>query len=298
MSTYRNCYDILEEVRLGLNEYSTAYLQGTSTSGAYQNSYLVRKINAAQRYLYALLFKAKPEHFLTAPTSIAVTSSVITKPADLYRIYELRDADGNKVFPSDPRDLPVGGGVGSENLYYEQAGNIRLNKSGVTATYTIVYYTQPHDLTQGTAANTNTLATTATPIADYYNNVLLEDITGSAVLTISDYSASRVITPASGSLASASYYGTISDLPENFHHFIGPKAIQLVNMEFPVAQGADSNSSLLTTKLNEWESRLAAELAAFTGPAADVDIEDIFADYGVSNSRRGVNVPGQGYGFR
>jgi len=296
MGTYYNCYDILAEVRQGLNEYSTALLQASSTSGAYLNNYLVKKINASQGFLYALLFRVKPELFLTAPTNITVTSSVITKPSDFYKLYELRDQNGNKVYRSDARDLPVAGGTGLSNLYYEQGNYFRLNKEGVSETYKITYYTKPRELTQGSAPSNNTLATSAKAIADYYNGIILEDITGDAVMTITDYTDGRVIT-ASKTLAKDSFYGTVSELPESLHQFIAPKAVQLINIEFPIAQGSPSGASLLSVELNDLDNRILNEIIALTGDV-DVDIDDIFSDYGGNGSFMGYKVPGQGYLFR
>ncbi|RPI88692.1 MAG: hypothetical protein EHM41_00015 [Chloroflexi bacterium] len=298
MSTYLNCHELLAAVRQGLNEYSTARLQATSTSGAYLNDYLVRKINAAQRQLHALLFRYMKDDFLTAPTDITVTSSVITLPADFYILNELRDQDGYKVFKSEARDLPVNSGSGVENLYYRRGRTFRLNKSGITDTYKISYYSQPRELTQGVAAGTNTLASSAKAIADYYNNMTLEVANDGSVFTISDYTAARVVTPSTGSLTNAYYYGLVSDLPENFHHLIAPRAIQLVNLEFPVAQGALVNASLAQVYLTEWKDMVADELIAYTGNDVDIDIEDIFGDYQSSGPSRGVNVPGQGYMFK
>ena len=58
MATYiGNCYSLLEAVREGVNENSTPLLQGTSTSGKYQNSWLIQKINESQRLIHAILLK-------------------------------------------------------------------------------------------------------------------------------------------------------------------------------------------------------------------------------------------------
>lgn len=89
MPTYSgNCYEILSQVRYGINEFSLAYVQGTDVNGAFKNEELIRQINNAQNYLWAVLFEAFPEYFLK-PADIAFTNSVAVLPADCFKIKEL-----------------------------------------------------------------------------------------------------------------------------------------------------------------------------------------------------------------
>ena len=63
MATYLNGYTLLEKVRILLNEYSTAYVQATDTTGKYLNSQIMDGINNAQRFIYNFLLRRIPYEF-------------------------------------------------------------------------------------------------------------------------------------------------------------------------------------------------------------------------------------------
>ena len=290
MSTYHNCYSVLGDVLRGLNDYSTARHNGTSTSGPFDNTWIVNKINVAQKDIYNILMKRIPENFLTS-ASLTFTNSIATLPWDFGKRKRLVDDHGSKVFLSSVDVLPTNAGVGSDQLFYQKGRTYVLNKAGVTKTYTLYYYTKPRDMHQGTAsagASTSiTFASTAKVIADYYNGLTLENITADWVNTISDYTAARVAT-ITGTAAASDYYGTVSELPEEFHHLIAPRAIQLCSMEHPRAQQKPSLADI-----TGWLDMLDAALLAFAGSDSDVGIEELFTDYaGGSSSIGGVNIPG------
>ena len=69
---------------------------------------------------------------------------------------------------------------------------------------------------------------TARKEADYYNGMKIENITDNWFDTISDYTAAQVATLAAQTGAASKYYGLISELPEDFHGLIAPKAILLM----------------------------------------------------------------------
>jgi len=275
MATYDNCYEILKNVRKGLNEYSTGLLQGTDTSGPHSNEYLVQKINAAQRLIYAILLKRIPEEFFE---EIALTGvdSVYTLPWDFGRLLYFKDTDGNQVFKLSEKRRHLTEETGSDRLYTKRGNTLVLDKDGVTDIYTLFYYRKPRDLDQGKAsaggAETITLATSAKKIADYYNEMTIENVTKDWIDTIDDYSAARVAT-ISETAAASDYYGIVSDIPEPFHHLIAPKAVHLVKVESPLAQEKLTERDLLT-----WQRMLIDALTAFCG-SDDEDIEDIFCDY-------------------
>lgn len=227
MGTYVNAYEILSQVRYDLNEYSTAFVQATDTSGSFQNSQLMAKINQAQRMIWNMLFVNIPEIFLTS-TSLSFSSSTATLPTDFYKIRRLEDSDKVKIEPITLNEKYVYTDSGSKYQYYRYGNTLQIDKSGVSGTYTIWYYTRPRNLDQGVSsaggALSLTLATTAPKIADYFNNMTIENITDDWTDTISDYSAARVCTLAAQTGAASKYYGIVSELPEAFHHLIQPRA--------------------------------------------------------------------------
>jgi len=281
MSTYENCYEILGDVRKGLNEYSAGLLQGTDTSGPHSNEYLVKQINKAQRYVYGILLRRIAEEFLQE-TNLTGVSSVYTLPWDFGRLLYFKDENGNQVFSVNPKRLKLVNETGSDRLYYRKGNTLVLDKDGVTETYTLLYYRKPRDLTQGKAAAgggaTITLADTAKLIADYYNGMTIENITQDWVDTMDDYTAARVAT-ISETAAQDDYYGIVSDIPEMFHHLIAPKAAHFVKLESPVAQ-----EKVTDRDLKEWYGLLIEALQAFAG-SDDEDVEDLFCDFDQS---RGV----------
>jgi len=195
--TYENCYKILEDLRHVLDEHSDAYVQGSDTSGAFQNSYLISEINRAMRFLFGALFKRKPEQFITS-ASLTASSSVLTLPWDFGAVALLRDSDGNKVYPISVHLLHRDGVTGSKRLYRRVGNTLVIDQDSVSDTYTLYYFTKPRDITMGQSsagsALSLTLATSAKAIADYYNGMTIENITDDWTDTISDYSAARVAT--------------------------------------------------------------------------------------------------------
>jgi len=280
MSTYENCYEILGSVRHGLNEYSDNLHSGTDTSGAHQNSYLVKMINKAQRHIYGILLPRMPEVFLES-TSLTGVDSVFTLPADFGRLLYFKDENGNQVFKINPKKLRLTEETGSDQLYYRKGNTLVLDKAGVTKTYTLIYYRRPRDLDQGKAsagaATSITLATSAKLIVDYYNGMVLENITQDWTDTIDDYTVARVATVSETAVA-ADIYGIVSDLPEPFHFLIASKAIMLVKTESPVAQ-----EKITKYDLSAWHDQLVEALTAYSG-SDDGDVEDLFLDFDVNNS--------------
>ena len=289
MGTYHNAYQILGDVREGLNEFSTALQQGTDTYGKYSNSYIMLKINRAQRMLYAKLFKRIEEHFLTSVDLVGV-DSVYTLPWYFGKIRRFEDENDIKVLPVSIDHRPTVNGRGSDSLYYHKGNTLVLTRSGVTKTYTLWYYKKPRELDQGAATATDTLASTAKEIADYYNGMTIEQVeTTTDQGEITDYTAARVIT--SGiTLASTKYYGIVSDLPEMFHQLIAPLGVMLCKAEHPVSPEKPTKS-----EIGFWNDELEDAIVAFAGNKGDVPPEDIWTDFGGGRGGGGVNIPGQGY---
>lgn len=291
MATYENCYSMLGDVRLGLNEYSTTRHQGSSTSGVYNNGWLVQRINDAQRQIYNLLMNRAPEKFLTS-ADLSISSSAATLPWNCGTIAEMKDENGYKVYPSSISVLPVDGVSGSDRLYYEHANNtVTLNKSGVTETYKLWFYIKPRDLIQGKCVTDDTLDDATYPgkaIADYYNSMILESITGDWAALVTDYSAARVITCTS-TLSTDDYYGFVSEIPETFHNLIVPRAVQLAKALHPRSQEKPT-----VTEINLWRDQLQDAIIAWAGMAADVSQEEIWTNMG-GGVIGGAYLPDQGY---
>lgn len=287
MPTYENCYEILKNVRMGLNEYTSNMLNGTDTTGPHSNTYLVKQINNAQRYLYGILFQRIPEEFLEETTLTGV-NSVYTLPWDFGRLLYFKNEAGRQVYPTSIKKLRLTNETGSDRLYYKKGNTLVLDKAGVTESYVLLYYKKPLDLEQGQAAagaaTSITLATSAKKIADYYNSQLIENITKDWVDTITDYSTARVAT-ITETAAANDFYGTISNLPEMFHHLIAPKAIMLVKASSPVVQEKPSRQ-----EISDWNEQLIETLRAFVG-SDDSDPEELFLDYDQNQSA------GYGYGY-
>jgi hypothetical protein len=274
MPTYANCYEILSQVRYGINEFSTALVQSTDTTGSFKNEELIRQINNAQYYLWAVLFGQFPEYFLTS-ASIAFSSSVATLPADCFKIKEVSDSDGYPLSPISVNQRHISGG--SSLLYYRYGNSLRIDEDSVTETGTFWYYSRCRELDTGLTsaggATTATLATTSKAIADYYNNMKIENVTDSTVDTITDYTAARVCT-VSNTWAASKYYGIVSDLPEIFQPLISEYAILQLkkNPKVPL-QVTPADVALFGEMLRE-------AMKSFAGTQnGDVSIDSIINDF-------------------
>jgi len=288
MGTYHNAYDILYDMREGLNDFSTALVQGTSTYGKFSNTYLTNKMNRAVRLIYARLVRRIPEAFM-ADSAVSVSSGVITLPWDFGQIRRLEDENDLKVFPVDVDKRPTHGGRGSDRLYRRDGNTLVLTDTSFNGTYHLWYFQKPRELDVGKATGSDTLAATAKAIADYYNGMTIEDITGSQIATITDYSVARVIT-SSITLANNSYYGIVSDLPEMFHQLIAPLGVIIAKAEHPSTPEKPTKAE---TEL--WKSEFDDAVNAFGHMQGDVDMEDIWTDFTPDPFIGGIDIPGQGY---
>ena len=228
MPTYSgNAYEILSQVRYSLNEYSTAFVQATDTTGAFLNAFLMKHINDAQNFLFSAVSAQMPHLFLKS-TTLTGTASVYALPADFWRMKRLENSDGVKIHPINVDQKHLDDGQGTPYGYYRYGSSLRIDQDSFTETLTIWYYARCRELDTGTTsaggALSATLATTAKAIADYYNGMIIENVTDSTVDTITDYSAARVCT-VSNTWASSKYYGIVSELPEVMQPLIAERAI-------------------------------------------------------------------------
>lgn len=293
MSTYDNAYTMMEGIRYGINEMSDAYVQGTDTTGIYQNSHLLRCLNRAQRYMYAILMNYIPGEFLTS-TSLTGVDSVYTLPWDFGSLREFKDADGYKVFRSQVSDLPHDSAEGYKRMYYRKGNTLVLNRSGVTDTYTLWYFKKPRDLHYAQAGSSSAATalhmdtTDAKYIDDYYNNMLVENTTQGIYDTITDYVASTKIATVTSTPADNDWYGLIPEIPEIFHQLIVPRAIMIAKAEHPVSPEKPTR-----TEIDLWRGDIHEALLAF-GYDGDITPEDIWCGFD-SGIGLGETIPGQGY---
>ncbi len=280
MGTYHNCYDIIADVRRDVNEYSTA--QGAE-EGAYQNELITQKINLAQSYLFSLLYPRLP-HVFRKEVSLTGVDSVFTLPADFGVLEWFKDDNGYQVYPMGAKDQSPSGT--SNRHYYRKGSTLVLDKSGCTKTFTLIYKWRARKIFSGKAAagaaTSITFPTTASKVVDFYNDMVIENITQDWVDTITDYTTARVATIAE-TAAKDDYFGIVSDLPEPFHHLLAPKASMLLRSSSPLAQ--NKVSKIEKDLFNE---DLIETLKAYASGKEDVDPIETFTDFDTGSYQSGI----------
>lgn len=225
--TYENAYEILSDVRRGINAYSTAYVQGTDTTSAFSNAEIMKHINRAQWWLFNMMLLNDPQLFFKS-TSLTPSSNTLTMPSDFFRLRRLENASKYEIFKETLDEKVVENEAGTGRHFYWKGGQIILDDVSYTEAVTLYYISRPRELEMGVSsaggALSVTLASTAKAVADYYNDIVIENITDGTVDTISDYTAARVATVAN-TWASSKYYGTVSELPVHIHHLIASRAL-------------------------------------------------------------------------
>jgi hypothetical protein len=271
-----NAYEILSQVRYGVNEYSTAKVQGTDTTGAFKNEELTRFINNSQNHLWSILFEQFPEYFMKS-ASLTFTDSVASLPSDCFKIKEISNSDGYPITPIGVNQRHIVSGAGSKYGYYRYGNTVRIDQDDVSDTSTIWYYWQCRELDTGMTsaggALSATLATTSKAIADYYNDMMIENVTDSTVDTITDYTAARVCT-VSNTWAVSKYYGIISELPTIFHPLIPEYAVLQLkkNPKSPVVA--------TTSEILLFDQMLRSAMRSFAGTQnGDYDLNLLINDF-------------------
>lgn len=258
---------MISQLRYGINEHSTAKVNGTDTTGAFKNENLLRELNSAQMFIQAAVRAQFPELFFKS-TTITGTASVYTLPSDLWKIKRLEHSNGEYIFPINLDQKHTSMGTGSEYGYYRYGNSLRIDADSFTDTLTLWYEARCRDLDfgQSTAggALSFTLASTARPVADYYNNMSIESITGGWVDTIDDYSAARVCTITETGAASQ-YYGLISELPEAFHQLIIDRAL------IRLKSHPNSPVKVNAAEIKTFQEDLMAALNSYGNTETDMD---------------------------
>jgi hypothetical protein len=278
--TYLNCYELLKQVRQGLGEFSEALVSG-QRPGTHTNDYLIDEINKAQNYLYALALKRMPGDFL-GKASLTGVAGVFTLPADFATLLLFQDKDGNQVHRARPDQLHKPAAKGSPRMYYQKQRGLVLDREDVTDTYTLWYRRRPRRIhaSRTTAASVSpatdiTLGAAAVKIDDYYNGMVVENVTADSFDTITDYVGSTRVATIAVATAKNDYYGLVSDLPEVLHDLIAPKALISIKSTSPLVK-----ARVGTAEVNEFTTLLSTTFAAYHDAEEDVDQEEVFADFG------------------
>ena len=290
MDTYLSGYHILRDVREALGEYSDDLMRGADRSGAYSNTFLMRRINEAQWLLYALLMKTIPDEFY-AEAAIPAVSSELALPWDFGRIVQLRDSQGVQVVPVRPAARPPLADAGSKLRYYRKGRSLYLTLSGVSDTYTLYYRRAPREIHAGVAsaggATTITLDDAFAPvIADYYNGMTLENLTSGWVDEIDDYSTARVAT-ISETAAAKDIYGLVSELPDPFHYLIAPRASIEARLKHP-----NPKAPVTPNEITLWQGQVLEALTSFNLAEDQLDPVSLWSDIGAGSGVRQVILPG------
>ena len=115
MPTYKNCFELVKEVRYGLNEYDDALASGDDIIGGFKNPYIITQINRAIGELFALISRRRPNEFFKE-LAVTAVNSVFTLPADFGKLVLFRDADGLKVYPIEQDERRATASTGSARM--------------------------------------------------------------------------------------------------------------------------------------------------------------------------------------
>jgi hypothetical protein len=276
MPIHKNCYELVREVRQGVNEYNDALASGDEVSGAYRNDFIIQQINAAVDQLYALIAPRRPDEFLTE-VSLTPINSVITLPSDYGKLILLRDQDGRKVLPIAQDQRRYTAQTGSERQYYRKKNTLVLDRAGVTDPYTLIYKAKPRSIHMGSAPAGGALSITlntklASDVADFYNGMTIEDVTQETASTITDYTTARVATVSFNGVAGDAY-ALVPEIPEWAHGLISPKATIMCKLH-PISQEPPSKM-----ELQQFQEQLISVFREFATPDEDVDWEEMFTSF-------------------
>jgi hypothetical protein len=278
MPTYPyNCFELVREVREGLNEFNDALATGDDTSGAYRNDNVIKHINRAIQELFAMIARRRGHEF-TKEATVTPVNSVITPPADFGKLVLLKDAYGNRVYSIDEVERHRTAQYGSQRLYYQRGRLLNIDQGGVTAPYSLVYKTRPRNIHMGkaSAGTTNSItldAKHAPKIADFYIGMVLECFSGDWSSAISAYTSGRAATIV-GTGASGDSYALVPEIPEWAHPLIAPKAI--INLKSsPISKEPPSKY-----EISSYQDQILSLFREHCTPENDdVDWEEMFTSY-------------------
>jgi hypothetical protein len=278
MSTYKNCYRLVRDVRQGINEFDDALASGEDAVGAYTNEFIVERINESIARIYALILKRRPNEFIQE-ASIAGVNSVFALPANFGKLVLFRDQYLRKVYPMAQVERRLVDQTGSERLYYQRGSNLYLDASGISATYSLIYKPKPRDIHMGRAAAAGTAAITLQAnqrksLVDYYNGMIIENETAGWVHEITDYTALGVASTATNfNAAQGDLYGLVPELPEWAWPLIAPAAVIACKLN-PISKEQPSQK-----EIDAYVELQRAVLAEYAADDDDQDVVEMFTNF-------------------
>jgi len=198
------------------------------SSGHWTEAGILRKLNKGQRYAYQLISQTPGDWFVKSATLTPV-DSVVTLPADCAKPIYMEHVSTDAEIPINTtvrerrvsRLSSVTLETSGFNAYLLE-GTIEINQDSFTDPVKLWYERRIPDLHFGTAAAGAATSLTleaskqASLQADYYNNVVIETVSGTGAPTrdtISDYAALTRVCTVTGTYDSTTVYGTVSILP-------------------------------------------------------------------------------------
>ena len=278
MSTFKNCYALTASVRRALGSFSEAKVRGEDTLGAFDNDYILEKINTAIRELYGLISRRTPEIF-KEEAALTGVNSVFTLPWDFGKLEFFKDENGLQVQEIGEAARRLTDSQGSRHLYQRVGNTLVLDQAGISLTYTLIYRKKPRDIHHGLAqaggTKSLTMMTARAPrIADYFNGMLIENVTSDWVDTISDYAATRVATLAAENAVKNDAYGLVPEIPDWSHHLIAPRATLTIRQEHPLIKRKPTAQDIA-----DYTSQVRTTLAEYAAPSEDIDYQELFTNY-------------------
>lgn len=278
MSNHKNCFELVKEVRYGLNEYDDALASGDDNIGGFKNQYIIGQINLVIRELYAMIARRRPDAFITE-ASLTAVNSVLTLPSDFSKMILLRDQYGNKVSSIEQIQRRRTSDQGSTYVYYKMGNTLVIDRQSDSGVYTIIYKKKPRDIHQGKASAGGALSITLSAVdrlskavASYYNGMIIEDITADWDSVISAYTVNRVAT-VTGTAAAEDFYALVPEIPEWSHHLIAPRAVLFCKLN-PISKDPPTKA-----QLEDYKELFLAAFRENATPEEDIDYEEMFARF-------------------
>jgi hypothetical protein len=265
--------DIVSRIREGLNDYSSAKVLGTDTTGPYSNATIFYNLGGATREIANIISRRNPGIF-TVETSIPAVNSVIALPPDFGKIQLLRDQYGLKVSPIAQDQRHYTQWEGSQLHYYRKADNLVIDKDGCTDTFSLVYTRIPREIHHGLLLvdypqippiplnATYLQKPPASTVDEYYTGMEFKDLTQDFNGIVLDYrgvDGKITFMGMTEQLVAGDQYAFYPDMPGWTHDIVVQRAtLMLKQLPFsqfkPTKEDFDSYAIHLRTIINEYVS--------------------------------------------
>jgi len=273
-----NAKDMLDLLRDNINEATAAHWTDVN---------LMRRLNNGQRK-WALKVAMAHGQWLLKSESVTPVASVITLPSDCSKpVYMEETSSGDPISWLESvihrrvsRETGTTLDLGAQEAYPLRA-TLEVNRASYTEPCTLWYQIRVPDLVAGTASAGAATSLTfaddriAKHVADYYNGVSIEIVSGTGTAgldTISAYTAARVCT-VTGTYSSSTVFGTISMLPEETHPVIVLEAT-LSALHKPSAELDKESRNNYASELREMRKEVTAWLEGRVSGSSHVAIGD------------------------